>query len=303
MNLFKECIAAIKRRPFILSFFFVFSLIWSYFEQFFYSLYKRYLAPSVSEFLSYFNVFTDVEPEKIIPPGEMLSEQVPNLIPSDKILPTILLVLLSIVAISAIVSFFVSGYSHVLNISLTDKEKASNEFINGVVKHYFKFIIYISVHLLLSIILFFVLMLATLPSIFSLKLILQGGYSDLILSTIFIIIVSVIAILFVAIIFLMYTAYIYPALTNFKKGALYMSRKIVNSYFGALLPKFLLFMVLIIGWTFFLFAFEFGTLTFPATMAIFILNTLFKSTVVFLFVFYLFSTFKKFKDRLQESIN
>lgn len=301
MNLFKDCVSAIKKRPFILSFFIVIALVWSYLDQLVYSLYTRYLAPSMAELLSYFNVFAEIEPEKIVAPGALISEEIPGLIAANKVLPTIILVLLSLLALSAIISFIVSGYSHVLNISFTDKERTSDEFINGVIKHYFKYFVYIFIHIISTIVLLFVLLLASLPSIFSLKLIFQAGYSELILSTIFIIVISVAAILFLAIIYLMYTTYIYPALASYKKGALYMSRKMVSINFTTILPKYLLFMLLIILWTVFLLIFNFGILTFPSTIAVFILNAIFKFTVLFLFVFYVYHTFKKFKDGLQNN--
>lgn len=301
MKLFRSCIEAVKRRPIIISFFAILSVIWSYLDQFIFTLYKRFLSPYVSMALAYINIFAESKAQNIVAPGSAPVEEIPELIPVNILIPAIILFLFALFSISAILSFFVSGYSHVLNISLQPKEKTEGEFITGVTKHYFKFTIYIFIHLALTVLMGLVLFLASIPAVISLKLVFQGGFSDLILAAIFITLITLFVLFFALVSFMMYTSYMYPSLTNFKKGALFMARKVVNSYFWYLMPRYLGFIIIIAGWSVLMMLINYGIGSLAATIAAFVLNTFVKTTVMFLFVFFLFHSFRLIKNELQNA--
>jgi hypothetical protein len=250
--------------------------------------------------LKYINVFAETKAENIIAPGSAPVIEMPEILPVNMIIPVIFIFLFSLLAISAIVSFIVSGYSHVLNISLQDKEKANGEFISGVVKHYFKYTVYIFLHLLTFSLMIIVLVLASMPAMLSLKMVFQG-HNDLVLASIFITLISVLVLFFGTVMYLMYSAYMYPSLTNFKKGAFFMARKVVNSYFWYLMPRFLGFVIVLTGWSLLLFTIDFGVANIAALVTSFILNVFVKLTVLFMFVFFLYHSFRVIKTELQNA--
>ena len=298
MKTFRNCIEAIKRRPFIIGFFAIISVFWSYLDQLLYTLYNKFISNAVTTALSYINIFAEGEPESILSEAAPVVESEP-IIPSNILLPSIVIFIFGLFAISAIISVFASGYFHVLNISLQPKERVKGEFLTGVLKHYFKYTIYIFLNLLTLCLLVIVVIFASFPALFSLKMVIQGGFNDLVLATIFIALISLFVLFFVVATYLMYTAYMYPALTNYKKGAFYMARKVVNAYYWYLLPRFLCFTTIILAWTVFLVLIDFGTITFAATIVTFILNIFFKIIVLFLFLFFLFISFRIIKNELQ----
>ena len=180
-----------------------------------------------------------------------------------------------------------------------NKEKVPGEFKRGLLKHYFKFTLYIFIHLVILFGCAVGAIFALFPAKLCFDMVYSGGNNSLLMAAIFLVLLSVIVVSFVLSIVLMYTSYLYPALVCFKKGAGYMMRKVVNAKFWYILPRLMGLVILFAGWQFLLFHLEYGLASLAASTAMFILNAILKTYLVFAFLFFVFFTFRQIKNVLQ----
>lgn len=302
MKFFARCIDAIERRPFIFASFFLFFLIFSCFEQFLYSLYKSLLSDSVTDMFSF---ILDTGSKNASDLGGALEGSVNAAAGTGSLgstLLTILIVVLLLFTLAAVVSIYFSGYFHILNASLKpNKEKAAGDFKRGLIKHYFKFTVYIFLHAIVVILTVIGAAFALFPAVLSFDMVYSGNNS-LLLTSILLFLITAIVVVFIASIILMYTLYMYPALVNFKKGAAYMAKKVVNTKFWYILPRLMGFVILLALWQWFLIKIDYGIgmdKTFSSAIAAFVLNAIIKTYLVFSILFFVFFTFRQIKNALQ----
>ena len=299
MKFFKRCIDSIERRPFIFGSFFLFFLIFSCFEQLLYSLYKTFLSKKVYSMFSF-----------IYDKGTGETASLENALQGGtasgatysfgEMFLTVVIVTLLLFALSAVVSVYFSGYFHILNISLKpNKEKVKGEFKKGLVKHYFKFTLYIFGHIVILLAAAVAAVFAIFPAVISFRMVYSGGQNGLLLTSIFLIILTAVVIAFIAAVILMYTMYMYPSLVNFKKGSFYMSRKIVNAKFWYVLPRLMLFVIMFVVWQLFMANIGYGLVSVSGAIAAFLLNAIVKTYLIFSMVFFVFFTFRQIKNALQ----
>ena len=180
-----------------------------------------------------------------------------------------------------------------------NKEKLPGEFKRGLLKHYFKFSLYIFIHLVILFATAVGAIFALFPAKLCFDMVYSGGNNSLLMAAIFLVLLSIIVITFVISIILMYTSYLYPSLICFKKGAGFMMKKVVHAKFWYILPRLMGFVAAFIVWQIFLFNIEYGLVSVAGSMAVFILNAILKTYLVFAFLFFVFFTFRQIKNVLQ----
>lgn len=294
-----RCIDSIERRPFVFWSLFLFFFVLSYVEQFMYSLYKSFLSADIANLFGFFLNTNSKNTESL---GNAVTDAVTqeSTMTFGSVALGILIGALLLFAFSAILSVYFSGYFHTLNLSLqANKEKAPGDFKRGLIKHYFKFTIYIFLHVVILLLAAVGAVFAMFPAKLCFDMVYSGGNNGLLMAAIFLILLSVIVIAFVIAIILMYTSYAYPALVCFKKGAGYMAKKVVNAKFWYILPRLMGFVIAFAAWQFFLMHIEYGLVSFEATIAVFVLNAILKTYLVFTFLFFVFFTFRQIKNVLQ----
>ena len=296
MKFFARCIDSIERRPFIISSFFLFFLVFSCFEQFLYSIYKTLLEGQLSNIFS----FLSSGNENVSDLGNLNVESVGTAANTGNVFLTVLVLLLCVFAFSAVISVYLSGYLHVLNISLKpNKEKEKGEFKKGLVKHYFKFAVYIFIYVIIVLSIAVGLAVAVFPALLSFNMVYTGGNNGLLLISIFLIIVSALVLSFVVAIILMYATYMLPALINFKKGAFYMAKKVVNAKFWYILPRLMAFVILFAIWQWIMADIGYGlSSTITASFAAFAINAIVKTYLIFMLIFFVFFTFRQIRNAL-----
>ena len=303
MKFFARCIDSIERRPFIFGSLFLFFLVFSCVEQFLYSLYKALLSDGVSKMFSFLSANGSGNAADLGSAMNATEVQASNA--AGGIFTAVLIGLLVLFAVTAVVSVYLSGYMHILNISLKpNKEKTKGEFKKGVIKHYFKFTFYIFSHIIIFLITAAGAAVAMFPAIISFNMA-YSGKNELLLPSLFLFLLTLIVVVFIVSIIIMYSFYMYPALVNFKKGSFYMARKVVKAKFWYILPRVAGFVVLIMGWQYFMIKIGYGTNTneFAGAVAGFVLNAMFKTYVVFLLGFFVFFTFRQIKNAIQAEEN
>lgn len=294
-----RCIDSIERRPFIFWSLFLFFFVLSYVEQFLYSLYKSFLSADITNLFGFF-LNTDSKNTESLGNAVAGTISTESTVTFGSVVLTILVGALLLFAFAAILSTYFSGYFHTLNLSLQpNKEKTPGEFKRGVMKHYFKFTIYIFVHVVILILTAVGAVFAMFPAKLSFDMVYSGGNNGLLMASIFLILLSVIVIAFIIAIILMYTSYAYPSLVCFKKGAGYMAKKVVNAKFWYILPRLMGFVIAFGAWQFFLGSIGYGLESLAATIAVFVLNAVLKTYLVFSFLFFVFFTFRQIKNVLQ----
>lgn len=299
MKFIARCIDSIERRPFVFWSLFLFFFILSYFEQFLYSIYQSFLAGEISNLFGFF-FHTDAKSTESLANAVAGSATPESTVTVGSVLLGILIMAVLLFAFSAVLSIYFSGYFHTLNLSLqANKPKEPGECKRGIVKHYFKFSVYIFLYVMLLLASAVGAVFAMFPAKLSFDMVYSGGNNGLMLVSIFLILISVIVVAFVLAIILMYTSYVFPALVCFKKGAGYMAKKVVNAKFWYILPRLMGIIILFGAWQFFLMHIEYGLISFEASMAVFVLNAIVKTYLVFVFLFFVFFTFRQIKNVLQ----
>lgn len=299
MKFIARCIDSIERRPFVFWSLFLFFFILSYVEQFLFSVYQSFLAGDISNLFGFF-FHTNAKSTESLGNAVAGTAATGSTMTVGSVLLGIVIMAVLLFAFSAILSVYFSGYFHTLNLSLqANKAKEPGECKRGIVKHYFKFTVYIFLHIMVLLACAVGAIFAMFPAKLSFDMVYSGGNNGLMMVSIFLILISVIVIAFVLAIILMYTSYVYPALVCFKKGAGYMAKKVVNAKFWYILPRLMCIIILFGAWQFFLIHIEYGLITFEASMAIFVLNAIIKTYLVFTFLFFVFFTFRQIKNVLQ----
>ena len=299
MKFIARCIDSIERRPIILASLFLFCLIFSCIEQLLYTVYNKLLAFRVSNMFSFLADTNNNTGnlENTMDAAQQAAEASAGGIGSTLI--TIVLVIVALFILSAIVSVYFSGYFHVLNLSLrTDKEKAKGDFRKGISKHYTKITTFMFSNILIFIAAAIVLAFAFYPTILSFNMV-SSGRNDLLAVTIIIFLISVVVVSYIFSIIMMYTLYMYPALTNFKKGAWYMAKKVVKAKFWYIMPRLMGFVVVLGIWQWFLVFKGYGLETFMGSLSMFILNGIIKTYMLLTLFFFVFFTFRQIKNGLQ----
>lgn len=298
MKFISRCIDSIERRPFIFWSLFLFFLIFSCFEQFLYSVYKTLLSDKVESLFSFILNIGERSASDLGSAAEGLVSSGTAVSAGEVIVGSIIGILI-LFALSAVISAYFSGYYHILNLSLqANKEKAEGDFKRGVIKHYFKLVFYMFIHLCIIVATIIAGIFAMFPAILSFNMVYKGGNNGLLLTSIFLFIISVLVVAFCVSLVFMYTFYMYPALISFKKGARYMANKVVNTKFWYILPRLMGMVLLFAGWQWYLVHVGYGLSSFQGALAVFVLNGMVKTYLTFSLLFFVFFTFRQIKNAI-----
>ncbi|HEX2927257.1 MAG TPA: hypothetical protein VHP38_13530 [Ruminiclostridium sp.] len=212
----------------------------------------------------------------------------------------ILALVIAVVAASLILGLLFSGYFNILHNTVEGNEKKiGNEFIHGVKKYFLK-MISINLWTMCSVILFLIyFVIATIPAAIVIDNSIRGTMPPL--AGVALSIITVLVLFFSYAFFRQYIIFWYPSAIVYDKNHFRMAKKISDSRFWELLPKFLAFDIVLVLFDVIYIIANFTLantqiVSGTVTNILVIVNIVFKTIFIAIFVCFVFSAFKKCDD-------
>ncbi|MBQ8164338.1 MAG: hypothetical protein IJZ94_00785 [Clostridia bacterium] len=281
----KACLARIKERP-ILAIFIVFSTLFFCAAEQFNPIIKEY--GSMSKLLEgegYVDLLSDF--------ANWLATHVSSPV---VVAITVGVSILFLFAVSAVIGIFFSGYSHVLYLSLIDHAPKKGEFKVGINKNFLKVTLYFLFTFILSILFVVFAAYALVPAAMTIKQLISAGDTSVILRMVFLCLLTAVVLFFATVFFAMYLSFILPGLIGFKRGGVGVSIKMVNGYCWYLIPRTLVYLVVMVVITLLMLLLGYGPATGVTSVLYLVINTVLKFFTNFIYIYYVFSTFIAMKD-------
>lgn len=208
-------------------------------------------------------------------------------------------------AVCAIFAALYSGFSYVMyvqaytNIHPSDKnpKKTTALIKEGINKRFGGMMLYFVIFLSTAIVGFILMLYGFQPAAMSIAKVI-GGDASAMLGMIVMTAITVIVWFFVLSFYAMYMTFMKPSIIAFKKGAIRVAVKIVNSYSWYLIPRTLAFLAYNVGVYFLLLAMSYGTVTGVKAAFVFMVNWLLRTIGIVIYSNYVFHTFIEMKDDL-----
>lgn len=215
---------------------------------------------------------------------------------SDAVLVSFLTIL-AVLAISAILSVLLSGYINVLISSVEDKQKVKGEFVSGIKRNYLKTFIYLFLTIVLSAALLFFVLYSAIPTVFLLKLFLDGD-TGVIFTMLIVALLTMIVMLFCVLFYGMYLSYILPSIAGLRKKNIRSGIKMTNMYAWYLLPKTTLFLLIAAILRFLLFVIDYGSRTIAFSVIVLLITAVLRSVLYYIYFYFVFNTFVAMREDL-----
>lgn len=281
----KACLARIKERPLLLVFILFSTLFFCAAEQF---------NPIVREFGSLSKL---LEGDGYIDLMSDFAHWLASNVSSPVVVAiTIVVSIVFLFAISAVIGIFFSGYSHVLYLSLIDHAPKKGEFKVGINKNFLKVTFYFLFTFIISILFVIFAGYAFVPAAMTIKQLISAGDTSVILRMVFLSLITLVVLFFALIFVSMYLSFVLPGLIGFKRGGVGVSIKMVNGYCWYLIPRTLVYLIVMAVITLIMLLIGYGPATGVTMVICLVLNTLLKFVANFIYIYYVFSTFIAMKD-------
>ncbi|MBR5006000.1 MAG: hypothetical protein IKY07_02785 [Clostridia bacterium] len=221
---------------------------------------------------------------------------------------SVLIAIAAMLGVAILCGLLYSGYSYVMYVSCfttihpqqNKKQKRSGTlFREGINKRFFSmmgyfFFVFISLALLL-----FALVYATMPLALSIEKVIAGDAMQ-ILPMILLTAIIVFLLFFAVIFYAMYVSFMMPSIIAFKKGAVKVAIKIVNSYCWYLIPRTLAFLIYNLAIEAALLAVGYGLKSTVLSVIVFAANWMLRTIGNVIYTHYVFNTYIEMKDDMFE---
>jgi hypothetical protein len=268
MGPFRRTIQAIKRRPLIIWYFGIASLIFCIIDKYnpimpvLLGLGKITKGDLSQGLMSFLQIILDKE-----------------------ILLTAFLVMLVFSAVAALITGLVfSGYFNIINNALSGQPKSRGELSSGLKKHFLKIFLIAFRVLFFTIILIVFMMVVTVPSVIITKAAMTEK-PEFILAALFIDALTICVVFFGFMFFRVYTLLWIPAAVNGEKKAFSAGKNFANNHFWGIVGRLILFDLIFAGA-------QLIFMNMGETSALFIINWIFTALFFSLFTTYIFSLYK-----------
>ncbi len=284
----RKTLLSIKKRPALLIFTAVMTLLFCILEQF---------NPFTRAHGSWDGIFG----ADFFALGNELAEKAGLLLRSPALLCLLLaMALLFLIAVSAILGITYAGYFHQFLQQSEEKEKLPGEIRTGISRHPFRLAVYFLVLIPCTVVFALLLVYSLFPAILSVKLFLTGTTSIL-FPMILICILTVLADFFAILFYTMYATFAIPSLVCFRKGSFGASCRMVNAYCWYLLPRTCLFLVLNIGLRLVLLLIHYGLGSVVGSIAVLLVVWVVRTAIDFFYLNFTFNTFSAMKSDMYGS--
>lgn len=206
--------------------------------------------------------------------------------------------------LSAIASALFSGYLHILDNTVAGKPRTKREYIFGF-RRYFTRLFVLSLKTMFFSLVFIIFILFSIVPALVVNRTFLSGRADLFLVALLFNIVTIVVLFFVSMFFKSYMNYWIPATLRFRKGAFVASVRVSNQYFWKIIARFFVFDVIFA-------VFEsiiiYGVASIPSTQMIpsillLLCNWIFKTLFITVFLVYIFVSFQTYyKDLKHETL-
>lgn len=216
---------------------------------------------------------------------------------SDGAFSSILIALLIVLVVSALVSLILSGYINIFICAVDDKKKEKGEFIAGLKKNYLKTMLYLFAGIVMTIPFFFMILYSAVPTLFMIKMFLDGD-SSVIFTMLLMALLTFVVALFAIIFYGMYFSYILPAIAGLRRKSAGSGIKMTNTYAWYLLPKTLLFLFMAALIRVLLLVIHYGHQSFALSIVVLLISVILRSFVYYFYAYFVFNTFVAMREDL-----
>lgn len=209
----------------------------------------------------------------------------------------ILLGILGILAFSALVAVFLSGYVNVFIASVEDKAKTKGEFVTGIKRNFLKTFLYIFTAIVMTIPFAFMILYSAIPTVFMIKLLLDGD-TGVIFTMLLMALLTVIVVLFAILFYGMYFSYVLPSIAGLRRKTAHSGIKMTNMYAWYLLPKTALFLFVAALIRVLLFVVHYGHSSVALSLILLAITAILRSFLYYVYFYFVFTTFIAMRDDL-----
>ena len=220
---------------------------------------------------------------------------------------TVAIALLSAFGVSILGGFFCSGLAYVMYVNTytgihgdpresgKKQKRTGTLFREGINKRFWNMTWYIFMTIITLAAVIFLLAYINMPMAISIGKVLAGDTNQ-ILPMLVLIAVMVVVMFFVTVFYAMYVSYMMPSIIAFKKGAVKVAFKIVNSYCWFLIPRTLLFLVYNFVIEVVLLAIGYGLASTTLSIIVFAANWALRTVGTLYYAHYVFKTYIEMKE-------
>ncbi|MBP5312021.1 MAG: hypothetical protein J6112_04215 [Clostridia bacterium] len=286
----RDFLVNMKKRPIIIIFTALFTAVGCFAVQF---------NPFTKEFGSLERLFKTDYTQLLTDIAEWLKGRATD---PSLLVTTIAIAVLSVLGVSIVGGLFTSGLSYIMYINtyngihrVAKKRKTGTLFGEGVNKRFWSMTGYIFVSIITLAVIVFLLAYLNMPMAISIGKVIAGDTSQ-ILPMLLLIAVMVVVMFFVVVFYSMYVSYMMPSIIAFRRGAVRVAFKIVNSYCWYLIPRTLLFLVYNLGIEIALLALNYGLADQTLSIVVFAANFLLRTIGILYYTHYVFKTYIEMKE-------
>jgi hypothetical protein len=268
-------IEVVIKRPFIIIFFGIFTLIYSIFD---------YYIP-VMNIIALLNSFMT---------GDLFTSLVSLIQWALKLITTIkgmLFVLFAVVFISLLIGIILSGYFSIINNTLNNKSRDKGEFSEGLKKYFIRIWLVSLIGLSIAVVFILILMVAWIPALIVTKAA-AAGKSGFFITALLVDFITI-GVSFFGLMFLrVYLVFWIPSIFNNDKKAFSKGKYLVDTNFWSLVVRFLLLDILFI-------VFQSLMINAGTSFIIVIVKWIFNTVYFGFYITYIFSLFKAFTSKME----
>ena len=217
---------------------------------------------------------------------------------------SVLIAIAAMLGVAILCGLLYSGYSYVMYVSCfttihpqqnKKQKKSGTLFREGINKRFFSMMGYFFFVFLSLALLIFALVYATMPLALSIEKVIAGDAMQ-ILPMILLTAIIVFLLFFAIVFYAMYVSFMMPSIIAFKKGAVKVAIKIVNSYCWYLIPRTHGFLIYNLAIDAALLAVGFGLKSTVLSVIVFALNWMLRTIGNVVYTHYVFNTYIEMKD-------
>lgn len=238
-----------------------------------------------------------------------LLSEIANWIHSKATDPVLMLISVGIaavtaVAVGAILGIVYSGYAYTLYVTILENERRTPAnkkkktrvlFTEGINRRFGRMMEYFIFLVLSCVLMFGLAAYSIMPSAIAIQNVLNGDTGS-IFTMVLLTAVTVLILFFAVLFYAMYMSFLLPGIIAFKKGSIRVALRMVNGYCWYLIPRTLAFLVYMAAVMLLMLAIGYGGASAAGRAGAFILNWILKSSGLFVYTHYVFSTYAAMKD-------
>ncbi len=205
--------------------------------------------------------------------------------------PKMFLILAALIFVLSILSgLLMSGYLFAVNNTIEKRKRTSHELIQGIKKYFFKMFFLSFFTMIIAVIFLIAVLVSLVPAFYLTQNMLAGNYLIPGYAIILIDLISAFVLFVTVMFFEVYVSFMFPSLYSGEKKPYKFGKAVAKRAFSKMIMPLIVFDVVLVAFQIFLSYFD------NKIIVIAVINWIFKSFYVSVFISYIFAEYKRFKE-------